>query len=767
MQFFKRASRIRPLAMLLSLVLGGFSASCKRGQEQVEKPQAEVPAAPKPAQKPPKDSVHAKYAGSQSCKECHAAAYAAWEHSHHGLAERNYLKGTDGEAFALGTSHVTAGEKQTVHLDADGLAKFLTESPQNGSQSHEVVRVIGQDPLRQFLVPAPGDRLQVNSLSYDPHKKEWFDVFGDDGRKPGDWGHWTGQGMNWNSMCAACHNTRVLKNYDIATDGYHTRMAEMSVSCESCHGPMKDHVDWQKGAPLASSQGIKDPTLKPFSRDQMLENCAVCHSRRAEITGDAVPGESFYDHFSLTITDGSDIYYPDGQIRDEDYEYASFLSSKMYHAGVRCVDCHDPHTGKRLMPDNQLCMRCHVGVQNAPAINPLQHSHHAEGSVGNDCTSCHMPVTNYMQRHPRHDHGFTIPDPLLTKQFNVPNACNRCHTDQNADWAIQKTTDWYGEKMKRPTHDRAELIAKARRMEPEAREGLIQLLGTEPIAAWRASACHLLEPWALQPNVISSLIAQLKDTSPLVREAALKSLTAASLQGEPAVRNALRPLLKDDVRSVRVAAAWALADELQADQPAARELSRMLEVQADQPVGRMQLSQYAYLRGDVTTAIGHARKAIQWDPNSAPFHHDLAVLLSAKGDIPGALTSLREAIRLNPKDSDYQYKLGLLLNESGDTAGTIQALEKAVTLDTANGRAWYNLGLAYNSQNQFQKAVQALLQAEKATPSDATIPYARATILARVGQIDAAIQAVQRSLQLNPTGSDALELLQYLKSQKH
>ena len=34
-----------------------------------------------------------------------------------------------------------------------------------------------------------------------------------------------------------------------------------------------------------------------------------------------------------------------------------------------------------------------------------------------------MPVTTYMQRHPRHDHGFTIPDPLLTKQFGTPNAC--------------------------------------------------------------------------------------------------------------------------------------------------------------------------------------------------------------------------------------------------------------------------------------------------------------------------------------------------------
>ena len=104
-------------------------------------------------------------------------------------------------------------------------------------------------------------------------------------------------------------------------------------------------------------------------------------------------------------------------------------------------------------------------------IDPLTHGRHAEGSPGNDCTSCHMPITHYMQRHPRHDHGFTIPDPLLTKEFGVPNACNRCHTDKDADWALQKTNEWYGEKMNRPTRTRAILVAKARRGEPDRARG--------------------------------------------------------------------------------------------------------------------------------------------------------------------------------------------------------------------------------------------------------------------------------------------------------
>ena len=47
-------------------------------------------------------------------------------------------------------------------------------------------RVIGHDPLRQFLVPRPGGRLQTLELSWDPKKKEWFDVYGNEDRKPGE-----------------------------------------------------------------------------------------------------------------------------------------------------------------------------------------------------------------------------------------------------------------------------------------------------------------------------------------------------------------------------------------------------------------------------------------------------------------------------------------------------------------------------------------------------------------------------------------------------
>jgi tetratricopeptide (TPR) repeat protein len=327
---------------------------------------------------------------------------------------------------------------------------------------------------------------------------------------------------------------------------------------------------------------------------------------------------------------------------------------------------------------------------------------------------------------------------------------------------MQKTTEWYGEKMNRPTRARAILVAKARRGDPDARDGLIELLKTEPIAAWKATACHLLERWSMTAEASAALVAQLKNASPLIREAAAKSLLHPCRSGNETVRTAIRLLLDDTARSVRVAAAWALVNDLDLDSRAGRELVHMLDLNSDQPTGRMQLSQFAYLRGDPQAAMRQIRKAIEWDPHSPPFHHDLAILLSGTGDLQGAIQALREAIKLAPDEAEYHYKLALALNETGDLAAAATALEKTVGIDPGHGRAWYNLGLARSAMNRPQAAIDALRNGERADPGDPAIPYARATIHARLGQRDAALAAATRALQLDPDFPEAAALVRQL-----
>src|SRR5208337_2494752 len=331
----------------------------------------------------------------------------------------------------------------------------------------------------------------------------------------GEWGHWTGRGMNWNSMCAGCHNTALRKNYNESADAYLTDMAEPSVSCESCHGPFQPHVDWQK---RHHYQGRADPTLPKLTPAQIMDTCASCHALRTELTGDFRPGDAFYDHFDLSIVDHRDTFYPDGQVHGEDYEFSAFLGSKMHQAGVNCLDCHPRSLNAPRLSGNALCLRCHgSGLLKAPIIQPEAHSHHRAGGQGNECVGCHMPTTVYMQRHPRHDHGFTIPDPLLTKKFGIPNACNRCHADKDVEWANSAVDKWYGQKMERSTRQRAEWIALARDGDVAAREPLLALLAGGGIPYWQAVAVGLLDQWMDDARVRDALGNSLDHPDPLVR----------------------------------------------------------------------------------------------------------------------------------------------------------------------------------------------------------------------------------------------------------
>jgi len=731
--------------------------------------------------RPDDQAVFAQYGGSESCRQCHSEAFEDWKTSHHGLAERNIKPELDQRAFDP-TRSFGHGVDATVVQWATNQPQVTSVGLSGQPETIPVSRVIGHDPLRQFLVPFPGGRLQTLEASFDPRSNAWFNVYGTEERRPGEWGHWTGRGMNWNFMCANCHNTRLRRNYDEQTDTYHTAMAEMSVGCEACHGPLRAHNQWQQEF---GKSGRKDPTLTKLSKAQVVDYCGFCHARRGDLTGDFKPGDPFLDHFRLTMVDDTDTYYPDGQVRDEDYEYAAFLGSRMHFRGVTCLDCHNPHTAKTMLPGNWLCMRCHNGsYTNAPAINPVAHSHHqvfgcdTNGQpvnldlaaynpkeikeTGGECVNCHMPQTVYMQRHWRHDHGFTIPDPLLTKQFGIPNACNRCHQDKDASWALAAAEKWYGSRMDRPTRARAQSVARARNGEPDAGEAVLRLLDREEIPYWRAVLTELLEASVSKSGVTQALLRGLEDTNALVRGSAARVLETAFSSGAPGVDTALRRHLTDPSRNVRVAAAWSLRSVLDLQSGAGQELLHYLNANADQPAGQMQKSALCYARNDLPGALLHLQKALAWDAYSTPIRVQLVTVLSTLNRTQEALDILKEGCRLAPQDPELHYQLGLALNDTGNLGEAVRELEKALQLDSRLGRAWYNLGLAQSALGKSEEALQSLLRGESVALTDARIPYARATILARQGRSGEAAAAARRALEIQPAYPEAQQLLKAL-----
>jgi hypothetical protein len=619
------------------------------------------------------------YVGPESCKGCHPVEYQRWSQSAHGLAERVLSPAKDGAAFTPSRS-IPHGNETTTFLKTNDQFEIVTLGVDSNRQPFRVERVIGNSPLVQFLTPFPGGRYQVHEASYDPKSNQWFYVYGNDVRNPGEYGHWTGRGMNWNSMCAECHNTRLKKNYDAATDSYHTTMAGMSVGCEACHGPMQKHLDWQKAHPKPASP---DPTVVPLSPARLVGMCGSCHSRNTDLTGDFVPGESFYNHYSLETLDPAGRWYPDGQIKDEDYEFAPYLGSKMYQAGVTCIDCHTKDVTKPQLKGNDLCMKCHNGgYPKAPVIDPAAHGRHQLASKGNECMGCHMPVTVYMERHPRHDHGFTVPDPLLTKEWNIPNACNRCHADKTTDWAVKYTDEWYGAKMNRPSRERTRWIAAAANGDVGAKGSLVGLLAdTNQPAYWRAVAATFLSRWATEPATKAALVSQLNNEHPLVREKAVRTLEPAL--PDTNVLTALNPLLNDPVRSVRVAAAWVLRATVDLQSRAGRDLQRMLDLEADQPTGQFEEAMLLLARHHPSEALAHLKKATAWDKLSPPFLCAQAQVQDQLGQLTEALKTLDQAEAAVPDDPHIPYVRAVILKHNGRNKEAKAAVEKALKMQSS------------------------------------------------------------------------------------
>jgi len=621
-------------------------------------------------------AAFAGYVGSESCRSCHPVEYQHWAQSAHGLAERPLRTNTDLLAFVPPRSFPHGAETTTVRTN-DGQFQIVTLGSESNLQPFRVERVIGHLPLIQFLTPFPGGRYQVQEASYDPKSNQWFYVYGDDFRYPGEFGHWTGRGMNWNSQCAECHNTRLKKNYEAATDSYHTTMAEMGVGCEACHGPLKKHLDWQQAHPKSATH---DPTVTPLTPTRTIEMCGSCHSRNTDLTGDFTPGDAFYDHYSLEILDHARRWYPDGQIKDEDYEFASFLGSKMYQAGVTCLDCHTRDVNKPQLTGNAMCLRCHTGgYSKAPVIDPAGHGHHKLADKGGECVGCHMPATVYMQRDSRHDHGFTIPDPLLTKELNIPNACNRCHADKAPDWAMKYTDEWYGPKMNRPTRDRARWIAAAENGEVVAKDKLVGLLtDTNQSPYWRAVAATFLAQWAAEPATKTVLLAQLKNEQPLVRERVVRSLEPAL--ADTNVPAALQPLLNDPARNVRVATAWVLRATVDMREQAGQDLQRMLDLEADQPTGQFEEAMLLLSRQQPAEALVHLKKATAWDKLSPPFLCTQAQVQDQLGQLTEALKTLDQAETAVPDDPHIPYVRAVILKRNGRDDEAKDSISRALKL---------------------------------------------------------------------------------------
>jgi predicted CXXCH cytochrome family protein len=674
---------------------------------------------------PPDALERAKFVGRATCAECHAAQHQLWIGSDH---DRAMELATD--ESVLGDFNDTTFTRlgvTTRFFRRDGAFMVNTEGPDGQLHDYQVKYTFGVDPLQQYMIEFPRGRVQVLRVSWDTRQKKWFEVTPPDVPNEriaaGDPVHWTGIGQNWNTTCADCHSTNVHKNYDAAADSYNTTYEEIDVSCEECHGPGSVHVELARSRSLFWDRnvGYGLPRLKSLDSDVQLNTCAKCHSHRVQVQEDFRPGQPLLNHYVPSLL-STGLYFDDGQINDEVYEYGSFLQSKMYSQRVKCTDCHDPHSLKLKYTGNQLCAQCHVQAK----YDTPSHHHHAIGSAGAQCVECHMPARLYMVIDSRRDHSFRVPRPDLSVKLGTPNACTNCHTKpgETNEWAAEAVRKWFGDKRPDDPHW-APAFAAAHSRQPEGERLLWSLMERKSTPSIvRASAVDLLAGYGSQASIDARRHA-LTDYDPLVRRTAVYAADGGNV---PLLETELIRRLADSILAVRVSAVTRLAY-----------LPRETFSSEQRTLFGKVLDEY---RVSQSLSLDHAGGHLALgglERHNAQRLRESGLLADAAALDAQALEHWRAAIRVEPYIAGPRGELALMLErENGDPQEVLKLREEELALRERdaklapqNGEIHYQLGMLYVLLGRYDAATGALTDACRAAPDNYLFRMALALVYQR------------------------------------
>ena len=221
--------------------------------------------------------------------------------------------------------------------------------------------------------------------------------------------------------CATCHED-VAKKF---ADNPHSRLAlehaGKGVTCESCHGPGKAHVE-------GGGDVTKIRRFDKLTPQQIDETCLGCHAgthpnfERSPHAKAGVSCLSCHDvHNPKTDENLLTASQPKLCFQCHTDTKANFdmpFHHPVNEGAVKCSDCHDVHGTfgannlKATADQNMICTKCHAETRG-----PFVYEHAAVRAEG--CLGCHSP------------HGSQN-----ARMLNMPSVntlCNQCHSQVAAD----------------------------------------------------------------------------------------------------------------------------------------------------------------------------------------------------------------------------------------------------------------------------------------------------------------------------------------------
>lgn len=395
-----------------------------------------------------------RFAGSPTCRECHASESEAWEshpmfHSTRLLSERN----EEDEDFSSPTFSPSAHLTYTVEKRGSELFHHEVMTDSAGEilydQSEQVQVVVGSGQQGHAYLIQRSGLLFASPIN-------WYSRSGTWGLAPGYNPHSHNRfERRVTDACINCHVGRPAEDSS-AKDRFRQPMfEEAGIGCERCHGPSADHISHHKG--MGISDAIVNPSKLSYSQRDAV--CNQCHLQGLERV--LRPGRSEYDFRpGMHLNDVWSIFVRDAQHTAKASRAVSHVeqmqASRCYvesNGMMGCTSCHDAHAANH---GEQSWMSYRLSCLNCHEVKSCTGDETARAARNDSCVDCHMTTNSASDvPHAAHTDHRVLRTPLADSSHAVAIG--------SQDINIFRETG--AARLSKPEEDRSRGIAMARMLE--------------------------------------------------------------------------------------------------------------------------------------------------------------------------------------------------------------------------------------------------------------------------------------------------------------
>ena len=644
------------------------------------------------------------FAGPESCSNCHRAIYDGFKQTKHPRTCREVVEGEMPPGFDL-KNGVFQSPNANVRFEMNRKGKdfyqtSVYKSPSGEQRTHaRIDLVLGAGGIADDVFLAwhnDGTMRELPMVWLYPSNNWSTSHFDPNGN--GDFSR------ALTVRCFECHNTWA-EHVPGSLNQYHREGKLLGVTCESCHGPAVNHIDFHQKNPDAKD-GVEIVKPTKLERERQIDVCTQCHSNAMKHLGVAFqfrPGDNLSKHYKTIVTSATE--------EDRVANQITYLrQSKCFqNSQMTCVTCHNPHqTNTTQNSGSSSCAKCHQASDCSDAANIPE-------PIRTDCVSCHMPSylkinvnfetekDNYVPPLRRIDHQ-------IASHQHARNETLMKFYSQRSDEVSQTAVKRLKQSL--VTHYQKE--AEACRQE-------YRFLGV--VAALR-------EVVRFEESVENRK--KLKDAVDFQTNLDLMA-TSAQRQlldnNVPAAMTSFQSILSLKPNDAKAHGRLGTEYAKLGDMPKASEhLKAVANHDPNDVYGVSMLGWLAYLGGRDQESLEYYLQAESIEPREAKLKYQMGLVLARLKRLPEARDKFKEALEIEPDRPDALQAFILVALESGQPKDALPYAERIVKLtDAQEIHALMMLADVYQAADMTRLAIQANEIAMQLAPSQD--PAAAAKIL--------------------------------------